>query len=251
MDKSHFLKYITLCCMSLMFLSACVPVSKMKYFNDIDKLNEPEVNLRKSKTVNLFDKLNVTVLSTDMETANLLNSNFKGSTINVKGYEVDETGFISFPFVGRIQVSGLTLLETGEKIRSALSGIITKPEVIVSLIDNRVTVMGEVVNQGRYSINEDFINIYEALALGGGFAQFADRKNVVLLRSENNKLMHYKLDLTNSKIANSTLYYVLPNDIIIVEPLRMKSQQSPLVTQVLTTMTTLLSIFTLMFTVLK
>jgi polysaccharide export outer membrane protein len=105
--------------------------------------------------------------------------------------------------------------------------------------------MGEVVNQGTYQINENFINIYESLALGGGLTEYADRKKVILLRNDNNKLMYYKLDLTTSKISTSPLYYILPNDIIIVEPLRARSfnYQNSMITTFLGALTAILSIF--------
>jgi len=245
MNKTHWAKFLMISIVILTIaISACVPYSKIKYFNDIDDLGEPAVNPMKSKVIYPFDKLHVTVLSTDEQTADLLNSYGQGNSDNAKGYVVDETGYIYYPFVGRIKVSGLTLLEAADKISKAMSGIITKPEVNVSLMDNMVTVMGEVGSQGRYLITGDFINIYQALALGGGLSQYADRKKVILLRNENNKLMYYKLDLTNSKIASSPLYYIIPNDIIIVEPLRKKSlsYQNPMISTVLTAITAILSI---------
>ena len=231
----------------LMITSACVPYSKLKYFNDIDELSEPVVNPMKSVTISPFDKLHIIVLSTDEQTADLLNSSSsgQGSAENIKPYVVDEAGNISFPFVGKIQVGGMTLIEAGDQISKNISSIITKPVVLVNFLYNKITVMGEVVNQGTYQINENFINIYESLALGGGLTEYADRKKVILLRNDNNKLMYYKLDLTTSKISTSPLYYILPNDIIIIEPLRARSfnYQNSMITTFLGALTAILSIF--------
>ncbi|MCE5345230.1 MAG: polysaccharide biosynthesis/export family protein [Bacteroidales bacterium] len=235
---------------SLMLTSACVPYSKLKYLSDIDELSEPVVNPIKPKTISAFDKLRIIILSTDEQTSNLLNysessNSDQSNQSNTSGYIVDETGNISFPFVGKIEVEGLTLLEAGDKINNAIKSIITKPEVIVSFIDNKITVLGEFTLQGSYPINGDFVTLYEALALGQGLSQYADRKNVILLRKENNKLMHYKLDLTSSKITSDPLYYILPNDIIIAEPLRNKSWglQSSMLSTITTTLSLILSIF--------
>lgn len=248
-DKSILKKcYIVCTVIFLLFTTSCVPYSKLRYFKDIDQLSEPVTNPLISKTINPLDKLQISVLSTDEKTANLLNASNQGIPYIAKGYVVDETGFITYPFVGRIKVGGFTLLEAGTEITKALHDIITRPEVVVSYMDNKVTVMGEVMNQGRYLISEDFINIYDALALGGGLSTFADREKVILLRKENNKVIHYKLNLSDSKISSSLFYYIIPNDVIIVEPLRMKSQQSPMITTVLSTLTTLISIVTLTLT---
>ena len=210
----------------LVFISACVPYSKIKYLNDINELNEPFFNPIKLRVIAPYNRLNIIVLSTDEQTVNLLNYSGNGRQNITEGYVVDESGTITFPFVGKIEVGGMTLLQASDKLKESISSIITKPEVVVSFINNRVTVLGEFVREGTYTINDDFISIYEAIALGGGLTQFANREQAVLLRRENNKLIHYKLDLTKAKIASDPLYYVLPDDILIVEPLKNKTRGS-------------------------
>jgi polysaccharide export outer membrane protein len=246
MNKFSWPKYFLVCISACMFLTtACVPFSKIKYFNDIDELSEPVVNPMKSVKISPFDKLRIIVLSTDEETSSILNFTGQLTAGTTISYIVDEMGDITFPFAGKIHVGGLTLTDAGEIINKSLSSIITNPEVHISFIDNKITVMGEVYSQGTYPMNKDFLNIYESLALGGGLTQFADRKNVILLRNENNKLTLYKLNLSDSKIASSPLFYILPNDIIIVEPLRNKSwniQSSTWVT-LLSSLSALMSIY--------
>ncbi len=80
--------------------------------------------------------------------------------------------------------------------------------------------MGEVQRQGVFSFSQDKLNIYEALGLGGGITRYGDRKKVILVRNEDGKVMHYRLNLSDSKISNKSYYYVMPNDVIIVEPLK-------------------------------
>ena len=229
----------------LFLTTACVPYSKLRYFNDIDEFSEPVVNPMKLVTISSFDKLRIYIMSTDEKTSAILNSKEQADAENVNGFVVDETGNISYPFVGKIQVGGLTLLEAGNAISDALSSIMTKPEVLVSLLNSKITVVGEVGAQGSFTIDKDFISIFESIALGGGLTQYADRKNVIILRNENSKLIHYTIDLTNSKITTSSLYYVLPNDIIIVEPLRTKAWSSVIATfsTVLSTLSAVLSIY--------
>jgi polysaccharide biosynthesis/export protein len=248
MKKSNLANVFMMFLFVLMLVTfSCVPYSKLKYFNDIYELSEPVVNPVKSKTINPFDKLNINVVSTDEQTATILNSGLGTSDVK-QGYVVDENGNITFPFAGNIHVGGLKLLEAGEVIGKAISSIIIKPVVLVTFIDKKITVLGEVVNQGTYIINDDFINIYESLSRGGGLTPYADRKKVILLRKENNKLMNYTLDLSNSKITASPFYYILPNDIIIVEPIRKKSgsYQNSVLTTLLTSVATVVGIIYLM-----
>ena len=138
-----------------------------------------------------------------------------------------------------------------EKIQKALSDYVSNTSIIVKYIDNQVTVMGEVKQQGVYTFIQDKLNIYEALGLGGGLTQYGDRKKIILIRNEGSKIMHYRLDLSDSKIAGKDYYYILPNDVIIVEPLKAlsASYQNITYTTILSSITTLIAV--LLFTNVK
>ncbi len=202
---------------------SCVPFKKLKYFNDIDKLQEPAVNPRVQKLIMPFDKIYIKVFSIDEKTNLLFNSNdnvLVGASSSVIGYVVDETGNINYPFTGKINIAGLTPEQAGIKLGKALNEYVSKATVIVKFIDNNVTIMGEVQRQGVYSFNQDKLNIYEALALGGGISRYGDRKNVILIRQEGDKIMHQKLSLSDSRISGKDYYYIQANDVIVVEPLK-------------------------------
>jgi polysaccharide biosynthesis/export protein len=210
----------------IVFTISCVPVNKLRYFNDIDELQEPAVNPREQKLIMPFDKLYIRVFSIDEKTNLLFNSNNNlpvSSTSSVIGYLVDETGNINYPFTGNINVSGLTTEQAGIKLGKALSEYVSNAAVSVKFIDSNVTIMGEVQRQGVYSFNQDKLNIYEALALGGGISQYGNRENVILIRQEGDKIMHQKLDLSDSRIAGKDYYYIQANDVIVVEPMKSKS----------------------------
>jgi polysaccharide export outer membrane protein len=123
--------------------------------------------------------------------------------------------------------------------------------VTVKFVGNQISVLGEVDKQGVFSFAQDKLNIYEALALGGGLTRYGDRKNVILIRQEGDKIMHHKLNLSDSKVAGKDYYYVLPNDVIVVEPLKSvsSSYQNNTYTTILTSITTLIAV--LLFTNVK
>jgi len=120
--------------------------------------------------------------------------------------------------------------------------------VTVKYIDNQVSILGEVSNQGQYTFSQDKLTIYEALSLGGGLTRYGDRKKVILVRQEGDKIMHHKLNLSDSKIASKDYYYVLPNDVVIVEPLKSisTSYQNNTYTTILTSITTLIALLLFM-----
>lgn len=238
----------------MIFASSCVPINKLTYFNDLDELGEPEANPRKQKLIMSFDKLYIKVISTEPQTSQMFNATEEmrtGSDNGVLGYLVDEAGNVNFPFVGNINVVSLTIAQASEKIQKALSDYVPNIAVSVKYIDNQVTVLGEVKQQGVYSFIHDKLNIYQALGLGGGLTQYGDRKKIILIRNEGAKIMHYRLDLSDSKIAGKDYYYILPNDVIVVEPLKAlaSSYQNITYATILSSITTLIAV--LLFTNVK
>jgi len=227
---------------------SCVPAGKLKYFNDIKETEEPEFNPRVQKTIMPFDKLFIKVLSIDPQTSQIFNSaeemRFGNGNNGVIGYLVDESGNIDFPFVGSINVVSLTTTQAGDKIQKALSDYVANTSIIVKYIDNQVTVIGEVQNQGVHYFMQDKLNIYQAIGLGGGITKYGDRENVILIRGEKDKIMQFRLDLSDSKIAGKDYYYIHPNDVIVVEPLNAISSSYPNFTfsTILTSITTLIAI---------
>jgi polysaccharide export outer membrane protein len=97
---------------------------------------------------------------------------------------------------------------------------VANTSIIVKYVDNQITIIGEGQRQGGFPFTQDKLNIYEALGLGGGLTRYGDRKNIILIRNEEGKIMHYRLNLSDSKISNKNYYYILPNDVIVVEPLK-------------------------------
>lgn len=234
----------------LVFMVSCVPSKKLKYFNDINELDEPSINPRMQKLIMPFDRIYIKVLSIDAQTSQIFNASDEmrmgsyGTNSGLLGYLVDESGNVNFPFVGNINVGGLTTSQAGDKIQKALSDYVPNTSVSVKYVDNQVTVMGEVNRQGVFNFTQDKLNIYEALGLGGGITRYGDRKNIILMRHEGEKIMYHKLNLSDSKIASRDYYYIIPNDVIVVEPLKAVSASYSNVTYttILQSITTLISI---------
>jgi len=233
----------------MLFISSCVPTKQLSYFNDIDELEKPVVNPKTLKTILPFDRLYIRVLSIDPQTRLIFDFpdevRYSTTSNSVLGYLVDEAGNIDFPFVGKINVGSLSLSDASLKIQKALNEYVPNSTITVKFIDNQISVLGEVQRQGVYPFSQDKLNIYEALALGGGLTRYGNRKNIILIRQEGDRILHHKLNLSDSKIASKDFYYIFPNDIIVVEPLKSVSNSYTNIT-----FTTLLSAVTTMIAVL-
>lgn len=125
-------------------------------------------------------------------------------------------GMITLPLIGDIQASGLTPERLDAEVTKALSKYINDPDVIVSVQavrSKRYYVTGEVNRPGAYPLVSP-VTVLEALTLAGGFRDFANKKNITILRGNQRLKFNYN-DVIKGKnpAQNITLQH---GDYIIV-----------------------------------
>ena len=139
-------------------------------------------------------------------------------------YLVDNEGNIDYPVLGKLHVAGLTTRECEALIRKELQQYLNEvPNVTVRTSKYTISVLGEVKSPGTYTVSDERINIFQALALAGDMTVFSVRDDVQLLREDslgNRRVLH--LDLTSADIALSPDYYLQQNDIVYVKPTKAK-----------------------------
>jgi polysaccharide export outer membrane protein len=89
-------------------------------------------------------------------------------------------------------------------------------------VNRYVSVLGEVRNPGHFPYSQDKLTIYDALGLAGDITDYGNRTKVMLIRNENGENLRINIDLTKSEILTSDYFFMRPNDIIYVVPLRKK-----------------------------
>jgi polysaccharide export outer membrane protein len=208
---------------------ACVPQEKLKYVQDAttSELKPTYTHVRPIKRIQPFDNLYIKVLSIEAETARIFSNetvmNGPGFDVNLISYTVNEKGLIDFPFVGEIDVNNLTLKEAKEKIEKELSQYLSNTSITIKFVNSNITVLGEVKMQGQFPFFKDQINIFQAIGYAGGMTDYGDKSKITLIREDNNGNIKYNLvDLTDKKIVETDYFYLQPNDILIVEPIKTK-----------------------------
>lgn len=184
--------------------------------------------------VQVNDILQITVKALDSELTEIFNpveQNVGGlanpQNLYFTGFTVDDHGDIEFPILGNIKVLGLTVEEIEDKVTTELLKQYFKETaqlfVTVKLAGLRFTVMGEVGNSGTKTLFQDKVNILEALANSGDILTTGDRKDVLIIRQypQGQKIHH--IDLTDINALKSPYYYIKPNDMILVKPLKRKA----------------------------
>lgn len=139
-------------------------------------------------------------------------------------YLVDNEGNIDYPVLGKLHVAGLTTRECEALIRKELQQYLNEVVSLTVRTSNyKISVLGEVKSPGTYTVSDERINIFQALALAGDMTVFSVRDDVQLLREDslgNRRVLH--LDLTSADIALSPDYYLQQNDIVYVKPTKAK-----------------------------
>lgn len=226
-------------------LSSCGTSKDVVYFQDL-KPGETEITLPEVQaiTVQPEDKISIIVNSRDPQLTDLFNLPIvsrqlgqslrtngasTGTNQGISGYTVNADGDIDFPVIGKIHVAGMKREEIARFIKDKLiSGNLVKdPVVTVEFMNLCVSVLGEVNNPGRFSIDRDRLTVLDALSMAGDLTIYGNRYKVLVMRQEGDTQRVYGIDLTSGEhVYSSPAYYLQQNDVVYVEPNSVKARQS-------------------------
>ena len=218
-----------------MTFASCVPQKKMLLLKEaqmaaenqsINYVNERSVNYKLQPGDNLYIRFLNTI---DERSAASLNGETTRTTqmssdanIYLQSYTLDEAGCIELPLTGKINLKNLTVDQAKEKLQTEINKFVNQTTLIVKLSNFNLTVLGEVTRPGMYKVYQSQINLFEALALAGNMTNFAKNEEVKIVRQTDNGSEIITVDLGSADILSSPYYYLKPNDIIYVEPLKIK-----------------------------
>jgi len=216
--KQYFLRSISTLLLAALF-TGCASSKKVNYFQDSDRSGLKEKINNYQPTIQYGDMLNINVSSIESELALPFNT-FEmqdNRVIRQIPYIVNVDGEINFPVIGKLKVVELTTHEVTDKLSGKLSKYLKNPSVSVQLINFKISVLGEVRSPGSYSIQNERINILEAIALAGDLTIYGKRETITLIREQNGIREFTPIDLTKKELFSSPHYYLTQNDIIYVE----------------------------------
>jgi polysaccharide export outer membrane protein len=240
-------------------LTSCIPNKDLIYLqnkgNTTDSLQIIKEH-RKPYRVQINDILNIRVKVLDQENVSIFNpigeGNLSASSEErayFDGFTIDLHGNIRVPILGDINVLGFTTEEIQDMIEAKLLQDQFKETanifVTVKLSGLRYTANGEVGSPGTKTLFQERVNIFEAIANVGEINITGNRKEVQIIRQYPQGQQIHQIDLTDVNVMNSPFYYIQPNDIIYVKPLKQKSWGTGVTgSQTLATIITALSLIT-------
>jgi polysaccharide export outer membrane protein len=169
------------------------------------------------------------------------------------GYDVNPEGDIVLPTVGSIKVGGLTLEETRKLLQASADKVFKNATIECKLLSFKFTVIGEVRAPGTYVNYNNYLTVLEAIGRAGGVGDYGNRSNVLVIRPYDKGTKTFRLNLQDKKILSSEAYFLLPNDVVIVEPLKQKifSMNLPTISFIITTFTSVITTTLLLINYLK
>lgn len=218
--------------LSVLFtLNSCKTAEKIIYMQDAQAGETFQTQGSKALTLVPGDKVGIMVTSASTpELATRYNlQQTSGSTQNQDNqrYTIDENGNIDMLGIGRIAIGGLTRAEAAAKIQSTFrNGILNDAVVTVAAYNRFITVIGDVSSPGLKEIQRDNMTILEAIGAAGDLNITARRDRIKVVRQEGNESKTYFVDLRSKDLFTSPVYYLQQNDIIYVEPNKVRMGQS-------------------------
>jgi polysaccharide export outer membrane protein len=153
-----------------------------------------------------------------------------GGQQRLMAYVVDNEGNIDFPVLGPIHVAGLTRWELAKLIKDKLldkdKKYLTDAVVTVEFMNFKFSVIGEVNNPGTFSIEGDKVTVLQAISLAKDLTIFGERENVTVIRERNGQRTMYQINLCDVSMFQSPAYYLQQNDVVYVQPSKVKARQS-------------------------
>lgn len=236
--KNRILIYMFFGCIIQLSIS-CGQKKQIAYYQNINELQESVITF--SPKIQTDDLLTIVVSAPDPEISAPFNLSVTMTPIATNQasqgqlqqqlYLVDTQGMIQFPVLGEIKIGGLTKNEAINLLKTKLKALIKDPIVNIRIVNFKITVQGEVQRPGSYPVISERITLPEALSLAGDLTIFGKRENIILIREENGKRTHHKIDITKSDFINSPYYYLSQNDLIYVEPNKTKSNTATVFNQ--------------------
>ena len=261
--------YSILAAVAMLTVTSCSTPKNVAYIQNSDYIDYSNSEFLYDARIMPKDILTVTINTVNPEASAPFNlivrptlanatSNIPTSGGALQTYLVDNEGCIDFPVVGKLQVGGLTKSMCEKLIHDKIKRYMNadeNPIVTVRMSNYKISVIGEVNRPGMFTVDNEKINIFEALAKAGDLSIYGVRDRVKLIRenAKGRKEIH-TVNLNDANIVNSPYYYLQQNDVVYVEPNSVKAKNSAIGTSTtiwISVTSALVSLASLIVNVLK
>lgn len=212
----------------MLFFISCVNTKNIGYLKYVKDANY-QVDANPEATIQKNDILSIAISSLNADASIVFNTGnnhvvnspaSSGGIVQSGGYLVNADGFIQLPILGNVMAYGLSKKELQDRIVETIltQRLLVDPIVTIRHMNYEVTVIGEVGRPTVINVPNERISILKALGLAGDITVYGKRDNVLIVRESNGQKTIKRIDLNAQSILSSPYYYLMPNDIVYVEP---------------------------------
>lgn len=259
------MKIYTYFLLLIIFISSCVTNKEVTFLQSKDELKSTPLYdtvlreydyVRVEYKLQVDDRLDIKIPSLTPEEYNpfavndpsfLAVSPISGQTKVAMGYSIKSDGTLNLPIVGEINAEGKTIDQLEDTVQSLVKNYLKDPVVKISLLNYNYYILsdGATVN---ITLDESYVTIIEAVAKAGITNEFVDWSKVKIIRHIDGKSKIFYLNLLDEDIFSSDHYYLFPNDIIVLAPLKKRTYMKYFgknVSQISTVVSSILSLLAL------
>jgi polysaccharide biosynthesis/export protein len=169
---------------------------------------------RQEKLLAPDDKIMISIWNHDELSVGSLQGTYSLAEEFGKWVMLDANGEVRLPQVGSVKLAGLNVKEATQQLEKAYSKYIQNPVINIRVLNNQVTVLGEVRSPGIYLFSADHVRLADIVGKAQGFTDFAKTKKIKIIRNTD----QMTIDFTNSTSASAPELTIYPGDIIYIPP---------------------------------
>lgn len=203
--------------------SVSKPVELIPYAVDEYRLQNSDVVDITMKTTSAELNQILDISDSDNQLRNMEGLN-SGDVFFLNGYTLDDEGFVDLPLIGQVKLVGMNLKEAKYVIEERLQKFVNKDNyyVRVRLGGIRYSAIGEFNRPGKFTILQNRVTIFEAIANAGDMTTLAKRTEVILMRQYPDGIKTFTVNLLSDKIMQSEFFFIRQNDMIYARPMNVK-----------------------------
>lgn len=231
--------------------SAKYPYSTEEYFLQINDIVEISIKTTSPELNEIFGS---TTADPSSNSAQMGGVQGAGDAFFMNGFTIDDRGFVEVPLIGEMKFLGLTTKEAKELVEKEVIKYVNENEffVRVRLGGIRFSALGEFNQSGKFTILQNRVTIYEAIAFAGDLTYVAKRDQILLIRQYPDGSQIHKINLLDRNLLGSEFYFLKPNDMIYAEPMKVRELGAGTnLVETLTLLTTTITAIALIVTLVK
>ncbi|GAB2481068.1 polysaccharide biosynthesis/export family protein [Algoriphagus taiwanensis] len=230
--------------LSLLFLTlfSCVSNKKLIYMQELEEGTGPLIETSKKYPydteeylLQVNDIVEINIKTTDPNLNQVFSATLdpqnqammgggqaSGDAFFMNGYTLDDSGLVELPLIGKLKLLGTTTEEAKLLVENEVKKFINEGEyfVRVRLGGIRFSALGEFNRSGKYTILQNRVTIFEAIAFAGDLNRVAKRDEIILVRQYPDGSQIHKINLLDRELLGSEYYFLRPNDMIYAEPMK-------------------------------